>query len=557
MKLTFSWRSALCTLLLTTVLLLPSSLTAEGYVYMVKSGGTGDGTSWEKALGEKGLLEKLATAGYGHEFWIAAGTYRPYIAPEPSGSNARADDELDPREHAFVLNRGVALYGGFAGTETARSQRDWERNTTVLSGYIELQGGSSTNSYTVVIAGDDMGLPAILDGFTITGGKANGEETLGNGGGMRILGSYTHVTNCTFSGNQATRGGGVFVSGGAPVFKDSTFSGNTADLGGALYNAESRLTVSDCVFSNNQARSGGAILNNGRETDGAVHALQSAAATITKSTFSGNNATESGGAISNWKSNFVITDSSFSANKSTVEGGAMFNSDSSPLLTSCTFASNTSENGGAISSWDSSPVIVNCTFYSNRASSNGGALLNDKSSSIVVNATFTRNRASTGGGMFNFQCSPVVANSILWGNGTEVRSEGGAVTISYSIIQGGFDGEKNLSLNPLIGALLDNGGPTETCALDPESPAIDSGLFAGSRVSGNVIVPPTDQRGTARPRGAGVDIGAYEYYDEDTPPAPGGGGGGSGCRSSSGGAELLLLLFPLVLLLLHRRRTDA
>ena len=65
MRLTFSWRSALCTLLLGAVLLLPSPRTAEGYVYKVKSGGTGDGSSWEKALGEKGLLEKLATAGYG------------------------------------------------------------------------------------------------------------------------------------------------------------------------------------------------------------------------------------------------------------------------------------------------------------------------------------------------------------------------------------------------------------------------------------------------------------------------------------------------------------
>lgn len=557
MKLTFSWRSALCTLLLAAVLLLPSSLTAEGYVYMVKSGGTGDGTSWEKALGEKGLLEKLATAGYGHEFWIAAGTYRPYVAPEPSDATVQADDEPDPREHAFVLNRGVALYGGFAGAETSRSQRDWERNTTVLSGYIELQGDVSTNSYCVVVVSDDMGLPAILDGFTIAGGKADGEETLGNGGGMRILDSYTHVTNCTFSGNQATRGGGLYISGGAPVLRDSAFSGNAADLGGGIFNEESRLTVSDCAFSNNQARSGGAILNNGQETEGSVHALQNVTATITKSTFSGNNATESGGAVSNWNSSPALSDSTFSANKSLVEGGAMFNSDSAPLLTSCTFASNTAENGGAISSWDSSPIIVNCTFSSNRASSNGGALLNDRSSSIVVNATFTRNRASTGGGMFNFQCSPVVANSILWGNGTEVRSEGGAVTISYSIVEGGFNGENNLSADPLLGALLNNGGLTETCALNPESPAIDAGLFAGSRVSGSVIVPPTDQRGTGRPKGAGVDIGAYEYYDEDTPPAPGGGGGGSGCRASSGGAELLLFLFPLLPFLLYRRRTDA
>ena len=142
------------------------------------------------------------------------------------------------------------------------------------------------------------------------------------------------------------------------------------------------------------------------------------------------------------------------------------------------------------------------------------------------------------------------------GNGTEVPLGRGVVTISHSIVEGGFSGENNLPADPLLGALLNNGGLTETCALDQESPAIDAGLFAGSKVSGNVTVPLTDQRGTRRPKGAGVDIGAYEYYDEDTPAVPGGGGGGSGCRVSSRGAELLLLLFPISCPP-HRRRRDA
>lgn len=550
----FSRRSALLVLVFAAALFFCSPLVAEGYVYKVKPGGTGDGSTWEKALGEQGLLEKLATAGYGHEFWIAAGTYRPYIAPQPSDSTPKAD--TDPREFAFVLNRGVALYGGFAGTETARSQRDWSRNTTVLSGYIELQGGASTNSYSVVVVSADMGLPAILDGFTIAGGRADGEAALGNGGGIRISDSHTRITNCTFTGNQATRGGGVFISGGAPVIRDTTFAGNAADLGGGIYNEESRLSVSDCIFSNNQARSGGALLNNAPVEESASYGIQSVSSTITKTTFSGNIATESGGAMANWKSSPTVTHSTFSANRSLVEGGALFNSESAPSLTSCTFSSNFSVNGGAVSNWDSSPVIVNCTFFSNRASSSGGALLNDKSSPIVVNSTFTRNRASTGGGMFNFECSPVVANSILWGNGTEIRAEGGTMTVSYSIVEGGFNGERNLDADPLLGPLLNNGGTTETCALDPKSPAIDAGLFVGFRVSGSVIVPLTDQRGTARPKGAGVDIGAYEYFDETNPPAPIGGGGSGGCRSLAGGAESLLLLLPLALHLLRRRSSS-
>nr|HPR90862.1 choice-of-anchor Q domain-containing protein [Synergistaceae bacterium] len=215
------------------------------------------------------------------------------------------------------------------------------------------------------------------------------------------------------------------------------------------------------------------------------------------------------------------------------------------------FAENRANNGGAVANWDSSPIIVNCTFSENRAAEHGGALLNDASSPIVVNATFRANRASIGGALFNVAGSPVIANSILWGNGTEVRMEGGTTTITYSIVEGGFSGEGNIDQDPRLGSLANNGGDTHTCAIDEESPAIDAGLAIGTRIAG-VIVPALDQRGISRPRGSGVDMGAFEYYDPDDPTPPHGGGGSGGCRTAAGSAGLLTLLLPL--LLLRRKR---
>ena len=120
-------------------------------IVRVKPGGstsTGCGSSWSNACE---LQTALASASAGDEIWVAAGTYYP-------GTN---------REDTFQLISGVALYGGFAGTETAREQRDWGTNLTVLSGDIGVPDDSSDNSYSVV-TGSGVDTSAILDGFTIT-----------------------------------------------------------------------------------------------------------------------------------------------------------------------------------------------------------------------------------------------------------------------------------------------------------------------------------------------------------------------------------------------------
>lgn len=513
--------------------------TAEGAIFMVKPGGTGDGSSWEKALGEKEFADALPEAAPGSEFWLVAGTYRPAVVSQDTGAS---------RDRSFLVNSGVALYGGFAGDETARSQRRWVENETILSGRLS-DDEESAGSYHVIIVSGDISGSAIIDGFTITGGQADGTDENSIGGGMYLFKSNPVIANCLFTENSAVNGGALYAGESSFSVKDSTFSGNTAALGGGIFADESMLSLLESVFIDNQAQAGGALYSRSAAPLNAVSKVE-------KCSFSRNKASEKGGALVNWESNIVITDSGFLSNEAHAEGeqtdgGALFNHRSTPRIENSTFYGNSAYNGGAIANWDSSPVIVNCTFSENEAGERGGALLNDKSSPILINSTFRSNSASEGGALFNYAGSPVIANSILWENGTEIRKEGGTTTITYSIVEGGFEGEGNRNQDPRLSDLADNGGFTKTCAIDENSPAVDEGLPVGTLVAG-VPIPARDQRGAARPRRLGVDMGAFEYFGPNDP-EPHSGGGGVGCQSAAGGATNLLILLPLLFSFVRRK----
>src|SRR5262245_35330260 len=126
--------------------------------------GLNTGRSWADAF--PSLQSALAAAVSGDEIWVAGGTYQPTIAVD--------------RTISFVLKEGVAVYGGFAGTETLRSQRDWAAHPTTLSGDLGTPGDASDNSYHVVTSAG-LTRAAVLDGFTVTAGNAHGGLV---GGGM-------------------------------------------------------------------------------------------------------------------------------------------------------------------------------------------------------------------------------------------------------------------------------------------------------------------------------------------------------------------------------------
>ena len=251
----------------------------------------GDGLGWETAYDNiQSALESAAAFNEDQvaendvdAIWIAEGVYRPTAELEPG----------DARSASFSLLDGVALYGGFAGTETAPEERDWAAHETVLSGDLGVAGDASDNAYTVVYCGENV--TAGLDGVSVTGGNADGdydrhypERTHGSG----IFNSGTlHVANSTVRDNFArSYGGGIYNTGILTVI-GSTFSRNTATFGGAIYSGviyyDDTLEVTNCEVLGNSAEHGGGIYT--------THE-----ATITNTTISGNSATESVGAIAHF-----------------------------------------------------------------------------------------------------------------------------------------------------------------------------------------------------------------------------------------------------------------
>jgi hypothetical protein len=191
------------------------------------------------------------------------------IVDAPQANPERAGLSCGPRippanlaPRPSQLKSGVAIYGGFAGTETSRDGRNPAANVTVPSGDLNGDDGANfanngENSYHVVTGADR----AILDGVTTSGGNANGtggsDDELG--GGMYNSHSSAALTGVAFSGNRAGRGGGMYNDSSSPALNRVTFNGNSAGTGGAMHNHSSSPTLTNATFSGNSASSGGGM----------------------------------------------------------------------------------------------------------------------------------------------------------------------------------------------------------------------------------------------------------------------------------------------------------
>ncbi len=232
---------------------------ASAQIIFVKKNSNGDGSSWQQSYGH--LSTALENARYGTQVWVAAGSYNP---------TAGAD-----RDISFVIPSGVKVIGGFNGVETNLEERQPERYPTTLSGEIG-QTGFADNSYHIVRF-ENADNSTLLDGFTITGGNANGEGT-GNtnnskGGGIYNNGhsgaSNPMIRNCRFVKNFGRDGGAVYNNGlngeCSPVFENCIFSENEAGMdGGAIFNdsrgsGQCNPVFMHCIFKRNMGTYGGAI----------------------------------------------------------------------------------------------------------------------------------------------------------------------------------------------------------------------------------------------------------------------------------------------------------
>jgi CSLREA domain-containing protein len=300
------------------------------------------------------------------------------------------------------------------------------------------------------------GVVVSMSGFTISGGNRAITTGVDGGGGIRSDGPLT-LTTMTISGNAVTQsggalgpGGGIFIgAAGSLTITNSTISGNSAQAVGAGLYSQSTVNMSGTTVSGNNSVG----MNTG--TGGVLIFLAAAAstATITNSTIANNTAGPGFGSAGGID---------IEANNSTPRTATLRN---------VTISGNSNPTVGGLSSFGNQMVL---TLIDTLVAGNSGSTAPDCSNQTSANIT-------SGG------------NNLI-GNNT-----GCTITNLQSSDQVGTSGSP---INPLLGPLANNGGPTQTMALLAGSPAINAG--------NNGTCATTDQRGFARPAGVNCDIGAFE-----------------------------------------------
>ncbi|MDX2232400.1 MAG: filamentous hemagglutinin N-terminal domain-containing protein [Leptolyngbyaceae cyanobacterium bins.349] len=440
-------------------------------------------------------------------------------------------------------------------------------NNSTLSGNSAQTLSGSGYSFGGGIFNDGSNLT--IANSTITGNSARAGFLGGEAGGGGI---YTHggtltLNNSTIAANSAigasipiigygpASGGGIYASGGTLTLNNSMLNSNQASSGGGIYTSGSTLSIFNSTVSSNVSltSSGGGIDTSGGTLN------------IFNSTLSSNRANTSGGGISFSGGTLTLNNSTLSGNSaqgrsSSSSGGGISTRGGTLTLNNSTLSGNSAGSGGGIATFGGTLILNNSTLSGNSAQGRfgsgdgyGGGIYNRGSLTITVsggvpsfypidgtlilnNSTLSSNSASlSGSGIYNSGPSLsnggmgnlTIWNSLIAGNQATTRQEvaNKAIAISKGYNLFGYSGSSGVegltlnatdivpevSLDRILAPLGNYGGPTQTHALVPGSPAINRG---------DPNFRTADQRGFARVGRA--DIGAFEFQGislpESSPP---------------------------------------
>jgi hypothetical protein len=412
-----------------------------------------------------------------------------------------AQDAVNPNDNVLSLREAIAVVNagstaGHSAAEQAQISGTLGSNDTIQldpSLYahgefplIGLQNGEFDLNRNVVLQGiGSLRFTIDAEGFSRVFVVANG-----------VTASLSGITIKNGFSSDGLGGSGI-QNNGTLTASDLNLQGNTlrgGGVGGSAIYTGGPLTASNLT-----------ILNNNSDVEGAGITVlgPNGSLRLTNSTLTNNRAVSLGGGL----------DIAFGA---------------TVTVTGCTFGSNVAGFGGAISDQGSPLSLTNCTLFGNAGSSNGGGIDAAFSAAVsLTNCTLSNNMSASGGGIANESSTVVLHNTIVAGNrfnGSQIPSDiAGAVdgSSSFNLIGSGDtltgigDGSQGNQIgtsanprNPVLDPVLaSNGGPTQTLALLPGSPAINAGDDA---VLGGSSPVTTDQRGFARRSGSHVDIGAFE-----------------------------------------------
>ncbi len=431
--------------------------------------------------------------------------------------------------------------------------------TTTLNDVVVTSNRTSSNALARGAGISNLGTLTMTN-CSVTGNITASGPTPGQGGGIYNSGTLT-MTNCLISGN--TTGGNISGTGGTGggirndgqmTLTGTTISNNVTGYGspgsfggqgGGIYNATStQASLVNCTVSGNVTGSGpGASQGNG----GGI--ASTGPLNIHNSTVSGNQGLDGGGLYVVGNAT-LVTNSTITGNSSASGGGGIY-STGSLTLTNCVVSDNTAGGqGGGVNNNNGILKLTNSTISGNSSAEGGGIDSGGSSASLTLtNCTITRNlvASNTGNGVASFSgsLSAVVRNTIVASNGASgngpdlggdytsrghnlIGNPGASPPINGSTgftngINGDQVGTPGSPLDPHLGPLANNGGPTMTHALLSSSTALDAGddcVNEGTHCGDAKISQlSTDQRGVGFSRRVDgpdadststVDIGAYE-----------------------------------------------
>ncbi len=415
-----------------------------------------------------------------------------------SNTQARPKDQRDLRRildgddnlTAVVDIGSVEFFGGFIVNTTADTVDANPGDGQALDA-----SGNTSLRAAIMEANQQVGITSILlDGLTYTLNLTGTESNNATVGDLDLFSATTSVT--------------IFGAGTGQTTIDAQGIDRLFDVASGATLSLLDLTLTGGSATASGEEDGGAIYNDG----GTV--------SLTRVAASGNTADESGAAIYQASGALTLTASTLSgniANSASSGGGGLFTYSGTVDLIRTTLANNMAYNGGGIYSYGGMVTIDSSTISGNMATSLGGGIVN-VANLTIRHSTITNNSGDgAGGGVASYGADISVTHSIIAGNSSTSGGrdiQGGFSSQGYNLI--GIDdgavfaatgdqvGSSGTPLDPLLGVLANNGGPTQTHSLLDGSPAIDVG-------DGAIVSPPvTDQRGESRIENSTIDIGAYE-----------------------------------------------
>jgi CSLREA domain-containing protein len=509
MKRTLTVLIALMALYLMPLAAHAATINVDTFADIVNSGISGD-TDGACSLREAVISANndtavdTCTAGGGDDtIELMAGEYVLSIAG--TGEDASATGDLDILNSVTIEGFGQAIVNAdsidrvfhIMNSPSTPDPSVAFKQLTVTGGSVAAFGGGIyAEGYALLT----------IDGSIINASEAN------HGGGLFFSDGTLDISGSLINGNNSTafipgNGGGIYLNGGITSIINSTLTDNTSTKGGGCVTAGSDVSIINSTVSGNSASDGGGF-----------YFTSSSTATITDSTINGNSATIDGGGVYVKTSTATITNSTISANSAIKWGGGVNVYSGKADITNSTISKGTAHTGGGVFVDFGTGNITSSTVSGNTATQDGGGLIVSTGTANIANSTISENSAGDTCGGILVTGTGTMTGTILSGNTAanypDCFSSGTLTSLGYNLVSVispycTFASAGDMTdINPLLGPLADNGGPTMTHALHHQSPALDKG---------HPSCTGTDQRGIERPVDGNADgisrcdIGAFEY----------------------------------------------